>query len=195
MYISLCQLLLQAKYLFVLMKRNDDCSSNPSPGLGDPRDFVLLVASELTFWLSFPPSHPLGVSLLCGYCSVTKLCPTLCDPMDCNIPGFLVLYSDSRPLSQLIGLFSRPGEVVLCPVCPVTSHSPEKDLPSPNCSSLERLMLKLKLQYFGHLMLRTDSLEKNLMLGKTEGKKTRGQQRMSWLDSITDSMDMNLSKL
>ena len=65
---------------------------------------------------------------------------------------------------------------------------------SPRCS-LEGLMLKLKLQYFGHLMGRTDSLEKTLMLGKIEGRRRRGRQRVRWLDGITDSTDMSLSKL
>ena len=64
---------------------------------------------------------------------------------------------------------------------------------SPECL-LEGLMLKLKLQYFGHLMPRIDSFDKTLVLGKIEGRKRRGQQRMKWLDGITDSMDMSLSK-
>ena len=65
---------------------------------------------------------------------------------------------------------------------------------SPGCS-LEGLMLKLKLQYFGHLMRRADSFEKTLMLGKIEGRRRRGQQKMRWMDGITDSMDMSLAEL
>ena len=65
---------------------------------------------------------------------------------------------------------------------------------SPGCS-LERMMLKLKLQYFGHLMRRVDSLEKTLMLGGIGGRRRRGRQRMKWLDGITDSMDVSLSEL
>ena len=84
--------------------------------------------------------------------------------------------------SEFLGLSAR-----------ISNQSILKEI-SPRCS-LEGLMLKLKLQYFGHLMQRVDSLEKTLMLGGIGGRRRRGQQRMRWLDGITDSMGMSLSKL
>ena len=86
------------------------------------------------------------------------------------------------------------GEDLRVPWTPRRSNQSILKEISPECS-LEGLMLKLKLQYFGHLMRRTDSFEKTLMLGKIEGRKGRRRQRMRWLDGITDLMDMNLSKL
>ena len=78
----------------------------------------------------------------------------------------------------------------------MATRSNQSILKEINCEySLEELMLKLKLQYFGHMMQRTDSLEKTLMLGTIEVKKRMGRQRMRWLDGITDLMDMSLSKL
>ena len=80
---------------------------------------------------------------------------------------------------------------------PRTTKRSNQSILRENCHeySLEGLMLKLKLQYFGHLMQRTDSLQKTLMLGKIEDRRRRGQQRMRWLDDITNLMDMSLSKL
>ena len=93
------------------------------------------------------------------------------------VPGIPVL---------ALGIYSASVNTKLC------TARPWREMTQPY--SLEGLMLKLKLQYFGHLIWRTDSLEKILMLGKIEGMRRRGQQRMRWLDGITDAMDMSLSK-
>ena len=105
-----------------------------------------------------------------------------CKPHTKSLPSLSFSYSyipSPRPLA--------PGVIEATKIQPVLKIS-------PGCS-LEGMMLKLKLQYFGHLMRRVDSLEKTLMLGGIGGKRRRGQQRMRWLDSITDSMDMSLSEL
>ena len=99
----------------------------------------------------------------------------------------------SGKINQGLDLKGTTGPLHLYPFTR-RSNQPILKKISPGCS-LEGLMLKLKLQYFGHLMQRSDSLEKTLMLGKIEGRRKSGQQRMRWLDGISDSMDMGLGEL
>ena len=117
------------------------------------------------------------------FSSVAQSCPTLCDPMNRSMPGLPVhhqLWCWGR-LLRVPWTARRSNQTILKEISPGIS--------------LEGMMLKLKLQYFGHLMGRVESLEKTLMLGGIGGRRRRGQQRMRWLDGITDSMDISLSAL
>ena len=117
---------------------------------------------------------------------VAQLCPTLRDPMDCSLPGSSIHgIFQARVLEWGAIAFSKGGWGARR-----SNQSFLKEI-SPGCS-LEGMMLKLKLQYFGHLMRRVDSLEKTLMLGGVGSRRRRGQQGMRWLDGITDLMDVSL---
>ena len=133
---------------------------------------------------------------------VSQSCPTLCDPMDYSPQGSTLhgilngKNTEIKAEHQRIDAFEMCCWRRLLRVC-WTPRRSNQSIPkeiSPEYS-LEGLMLKLKLQNFGHLMQRADSLEKTLMLGMIEGGRRRGRQRMRWLDGITESMGMSLSKL
>ena len=113
-----------------------------------------------------------------------------CHCLLCHIPEELLIWVSAK---ELPNKSLKIWKGILIRTARRSNQSIVKEI-SPGCS-LEGLMLKLKLQYFGHLMQRADSLEKTLMLGKIEGRRRRERQRMRWLDGITDSMDMSLGGL
>ena len=158
------------------------------------------------YWSGLPFPSPVRES----ESEVTQSCLTLSDPMDCSLPGSsahgifqarvlewgAIAFSVKKAEHRRIHAFELWCWWRLLRVpwtARIYNQSILKDI-SPECS-LERMILRLKLQYFGHLMWRADSLAKTLMLGKIEGRRRRWWQRMRWLDGITDSMDIGLSKL
>ena len=182
----------------LLMKQGDMLQGRKFVGEGENNFPVHTVFSN-----SFSQKYPIYQdAILRGESvkvSVTQSCPTLCDPMDCSPSGsFVYGIFQARILEWFAISLSRGSSIPrdqtwVSWTARRSNQSILKEI-SPGCS-LEGLMLKLKLQYFGHLMWRTVSLEKTLMLGKIEGRRGRGWQRMRWLDGITDSMNMSLGKL
>ena len=180
----------------------------------------ILKSRDLTFPAKVLPVKALFFPLVMYGCDAAtaakslQSCPTLCDPIDGSPPGssvpgilqartvgwvaisFSTSWTIKKAESQRIDAFELWCWRRLLRVPCTARRSNQSILKeiSPGCS-LEGLMLKLKLQYFCHLMQRADSLEKTLMLGKIEGRRKRGWQRMRWMDGIIDSMDMCLSKL
>ena len=135
-------------------------------------------------------SHEIRRLLLLGRKVMTKL-DSILKSRDIILPTNVCLV---KAMVFLVVMYGCESWIVKVPWTARRSNQSLLKENSPGCS-LEGLMLKLKLQYFGHLMRRADSLEKTLMLAKIEGGRRRGQQRIRWLDGITDSMDMSLGKL
>ena len=146
------------------------------------------VAKQLEIHSKWNHLHPLWKWKLLSH---VWLFATPCCHSPWNSPG---QNTGVGSLSLLQGIFPNQGSNPGLPHCRQICYQPSHREISPGCS-LEGLMLKLKLQYSGHLMQKADSFEKTLMLGRIQGRRRRGQERIRWLDGITKSMDMSLGKL